>query len=273
MCRNWPGPSGSGGAEVGTYRITALTAREGRRQGLYCRNQTLDDCHALLVRTIPGGSLEQIIFRMDALHCLEKRGVYLFNPPKVVERTVDKYYTTSLLATAGLPTPPTVVTENYSEAMVAFAELGEDVVVKPLFGSLGRGMVRVTDPDTAHRVFRALDLGRYVYYLQQFVPHDNQDLRVFVLGAGWWGPCSGGGFLEDQYRPGGPAPGRDPPARRGGTSPGGGPGPGGRPMLGWISSGPGRGSSMSWRSTGFPAGRACRKCVRWTSPGKSLTMS
>ncbi|MGB3932121.1 MAG: RimK family alpha-L-glutamate ligase, partial [bacterium] len=151
--------------------------------GLYCRNQTLDDCHALLVRTIPGGSLEQIIFRMDALHCLEKRGVYLFNPPKVVERTVDKYYTTSLLATAGLPTPPTVVTENYSEAMAAFAELGEDVVVKPLFGSLGRGMVRVTDPDTAHRVFRALDLGRYVYYLQQFVPHDNQDLRVFVLGG------------------------------------------------------------------------------------------
>ena len=171
------------GAEVGTYRITALTAREGRRQGLYCRNQTLDDCHALLVRTIPGGSLEQIIFRMDALHCLEKRGVYLFNPPKVVERTVDKYYTTSLLATAGLPTPPTVVTENYSEAMAAFAELGEDVVVKPLFGSLGRGMVRVTDPDTAHRVFRALDLGRYVYYLQQFVPHDNQALRVFVLGS------------------------------------------------------------------------------------------
>ncbi len=215
------------GAEVGTYRITALTAREGRRQGLYCRNQTLDDCHALLVRTIPGGSLEQIIFRMDALHCLEKRGVYLFNPPKVVERTVDKYYTTSLLATAGLPTPPTVVTENYSEAMAAFVELGEDVVVKPLFGSLGRGMVRVTDPDIAHRVFRALDLGRYVYYLQQFVPHDNQDLRVFVLGGRVVGAMLRRGDSWKTNIALGARPGRDPPARRGGTSPGGGPGPGG----------------------------------------------
>lgn len=170
------------GAAVETYRFPALTAREGHRRGLYCRERALDECDALLVRTIPGGSLEQIIFRMDALHCLERRGVYLFNPPGVIEKTVDKYYTSSLLAAAGLPTPPTVVTENYSEAMAAFVELGEDVVVKPLFGSLGRGMVRVTDPDIAHRVFRALDLGRYVYYLQRFIPHDNQDLRVFVLG-------------------------------------------------------------------------------------------
>lgn len=171
------------GAEVETYRFTALTAREGHRRGLYCRERVLDECDALLVRTVPGGSLEQIIFRMDALHCLEQRGVYLVNPPGVIEKTVDKYYTSSLLAAAGLPTPPTVVTESFSEAMAAFAQLGEDVVVKPLFGSLGRGMVRVTDPDTAHRVFRALELGRYVYYLQRFIPHDNQDLRVFVLGG------------------------------------------------------------------------------------------
>jgi RimK family alpha-L-glutamate ligase len=60
--------------------------------------------------------------------------------------------------------------------------LGQDVVVKPLFGSEGRGMIRVSDRDTAYRVFRALELGRYVYYLQVYVPHGCEDIRVFVVG-------------------------------------------------------------------------------------------
>ena len=113
-----------------TYRFTALTAREGQRQGLFCRGRALDEFDALLVRTVPGGSLEQIIFRMDALHCLEQRGVYLVNPPGVIEKTVDKYYTSSLLAAAGLPTPQTV-TESFSEAMVALPSWGKMWKVKP----------------------------------------------------------------------------------------------------------------------------------------------
>jgi RimK family alpha-L-glutamate ligase len=84
---------------------------------------------------------------------------------------------------AGLPVPRTIVTERFEEAMAAFYELGEDVVVKPLFGSEGRGMVRVQDDDTAYRVFKALELGRYVFYLQQYVPHHSEDIRVFVLGG------------------------------------------------------------------------------------------
>ncbi len=44
-------------------------------------------------------------------------------------------------------------------------------------------MVRVSDPDIAHRVFRALELCRYVYYLQEFVPHGCEDIRVFVVGG------------------------------------------------------------------------------------------
>jgi ribosomal protein S6--L-glutamate ligase/tetrahydromethanopterin:alpha-L-glutamate ligase len=55
-------------------------------------------------------------------------------------------------------------------------------VVKPIFGSEGRGIVRVSDPDTAYRVFRALELSRYVYYLQEYVPHGREDIRVFVVG-------------------------------------------------------------------------------------------
>jgi RimK family alpha-L-glutamate ligase len=44
--------------------------------------------------------------------------------------------------------------------------------------------VRITDVDSAHRVFKALELGNYVYYLQEYVPHNNEDIRVFVINEG-----------------------------------------------------------------------------------------
>ena len=49
-----------------------------------------------------------------------------------------------------------------ADALEAFAELGGDVIVKPLFGSMGLGMVRIDDHDVAQRVFRALELRRHV---------------------------------------------------------------------------------------------------------------
>lgn len=141
-----------------------------------------EGCDTLLVRGIPGGSLEQIIMRMDALHCLEEKGVRIINSPGAIEKTVNKFYTTFLLAQAGLRVPETVVTESYEEAMEAFYTLGQDVIVKPLFGSCGKGMVRVEDPDVAHRVFIALKGSSYVYYVQKFIPCQNRDVRAFVLG-------------------------------------------------------------------------------------------
>jgi RimK family alpha-L-glutamate ligase len=143
----------------------------------------LDGLPLLLVRIIPTGSLEQIVFRMNALHRLEAAGVIVINRPGAIERTVDKYLTSALLEARGLATPPTVVTETLEDALVAFEALGGDVVVKPVFGSGGRGMVRVADPEIAYRTFQALDLGRYVYYLQRFVPHGDHDLRAFVVGG------------------------------------------------------------------------------------------
>jgi RimK family alpha-L-glutamate ligase len=164
------------------FPITRLTARLVARPRLLADEEPLDDYDVLFVRGIPGGSLEQVIFRVDALHRLENAGVRVVNSPAAIERTVDKYYTSTLLEDAGLPTPRSIVSERFDEALAAFHELGGDVIVKPLFGSEGRGMVRVADPDTAQRVFRALELGRYVYYLQEFVPHGREDIRVFVLG-------------------------------------------------------------------------------------------
>jgi ribosomal protein S6--L-glutamate ligase/tetrahydromethanopterin:alpha-L-glutamate ligase len=159
-----------------------LQVRLGSSPGVTVEATFLSDADLVLVREVPGGTLEQVIYRMDALHQLENGGVRVINSPYAIEKMVDKYYALSLLQDAGLRVPETRLTESPSEALEAFHSLGGDVVVKPLFGSRGVGMVRVTETDTAGRVFRALQLGGYVYYLQKYIPHNNRDQRVMVIG-------------------------------------------------------------------------------------------
>ena len=161
--------------------VARLGAHAGAAPKLGAQPPDLFDCDAVLARIIPNGSLEQIIYRIDALHWLEDAGIAVVNPPRAIERTVDKFYTSALLEHAGLATPQTVVCERMEDAVAAFREMG-DVIVKPLFGSMGLGMVRVSDEETAWRVFRALEAIRGVYYLQRAIPHEGRDVRAFVIG-------------------------------------------------------------------------------------------
>ncbi len=177
------------GSDCVVHPYESLVARLGTRPPRraldiareYAAFDALFDADVVLARIIPNGSLEQIIFRVDALHWLEDAGVRVVNSPRVIERTVDKFYTSAILQRAGLETPETVVCERADVAMDAFRALG-DVIVKPLFGSMGLGMVRVSDEETAWRVFRALDAIRGVYYLQRAIAHDGRDIRAFVVG-------------------------------------------------------------------------------------------
>jgi len=159
-----------------------LVASIGPAPGLRSRSTELDGVDAVLARIIPSGSLEQIIFRVDALHRLEDRGVRVVNPPRAIERTVDKFWTSALLEQCGIPTPETVVCDSAEEATAAFRALG-DVIVKPLFGSMGLGMVRVSDEEMAFRVFRTIEQIQGVYYLQRTINHEGVDIRAFVLGG------------------------------------------------------------------------------------------
>jgi len=156
----------------------AATAAAGGTSGV----ETLEDLDALVVRVVPPGSLDQIVFRIDTLHLLAGRGLVIVNGPRCLERTIDKHWTSRLLDDAGIPTPRTFVTERADRALEAFGAMG-DVVVKPLLGSGGRGLFRVSDPDLAWRAFRTLEQQRSVIYLQEFVPHRSDDLRLFTAGG------------------------------------------------------------------------------------------
>jgi RimK family alpha-L-glutamate ligase len=170
------------GHECSFAPVTRMTSRIDGGIAVRSREVQLDACDVVLVRGIPRGSLEQIVFRVDVLHALAAAGVRAVNGALAIERAIDKFLASALVAAAGVPTPRTVACERADDALQAFATLGSDVIVKPLFGSMGFGMARIEDPDIAQRVFRALEIERAVYYLQETVPHDGIDIRALVVG-------------------------------------------------------------------------------------------
>lgn len=136
----------------------------------------------VFVRGIPGGSLEAITLRLDLLHRLAALGVPVINSARTIERTVDKAMTSLLLHGHGIPTPATFVSESL-ERTRAYVEdalsRGVTLVKKPLFGSQGRGLRRITAMS---------DLGYLmpgeVCYLQHFIALDAEhysDYRVMVV--------------------------------------------------------------------------------------------
>jgi RimK family alpha-L-glutamate ligase len=142
----------------------------------------IDDLDALIIRPIGRGSLEELVFRMDMLYKLERKGFYMVNPPTAIEHCVDKYDILALLEDVGVPVPRTLATESVNEAIKAFDELGGDIVVKPIFGSRGQGATRVNDIDIADTIFKAITFHHGVIYMQEFVEHGFSDIRAFVLG-------------------------------------------------------------------------------------------
>jgi RimK family alpha-L-glutamate ligase len=133
-----------------------------------------------LVRFIPGGSFEQVTFRLSLLHALRELGVRVINDARAIERCVDKSMTSFLLHHAGIPTPATLVTEAPEIAAGWRASDGSDIVAKPLFGAQGRGLRRLAPQDALPDPTET----EGVLYLQRYVGRDEdwRDFRVFVVG-------------------------------------------------------------------------------------------
>lgn len=142
---------------------------------------------AVLVRGMPGGHaagdrLERVVVRMDILARLAAQGVPVVNHPRALEAAIDKYLAAARLAAAGLPVPRCRVAQGVAAARAAWHDLGGDCVLKPIFGSRGRGLVRIRDPGDLDRADAATAGTERVYLLQEFVPHDGWDVRILTVG-------------------------------------------------------------------------------------------
>jgi RimK family alpha-L-glutamate ligase len=143
----------------------------------------VNELSIVIVRPIGRGSVDECFFRIDLLHKLERSGLPIINKPSTIEKCMSKFTALAMLEEHGLPVPKTVVTENPIEALKAYHGLGEDVVIKPLYGSRGFGISRLRDEDVAKRVISDLHFLRHVLYLQEFIPHGGRDIRIFVVGG------------------------------------------------------------------------------------------
>jgi tetrahydromethanopterin:alpha-L-glutamate ligase len=136
----------------------------------------------VFVRGVPGGTLEQVVLYLDVLHTLEAVGIPVYNDGRAIERSVDKGMTSLLLQRAGIPVPPTWVVSSEERGQCIWAQeraAGHRLVVKPLFGSQGKGLARLSLQDQ----LPALADYQGVYYLQRFVEGQHFDWRIFVING------------------------------------------------------------------------------------------
>lgn len=137
------------------------------------------------VRGVSGGTLQQVIARLDILHALNMLGVVVYNNGRAIERTVDKAMTSFLLHLHGVPTPPTWICESREHAqgiLLRETMAGHHVVSKPLFGSQGVGVRRLEAGIPLPVPMQEHVDG--VYYLQSYVDSGEgawHDYRVFVI--------------------------------------------------------------------------------------------
>jgi tetrahydromethanopterin:alpha-L-glutamate ligase len=133
----------------------------------------------VFVRSISAGTLEQITFRLGLLHALRESGVRVWNDARAIERCVDKSQTTFLLHKNGIPTPRTRVCETLPHALEYTEGLDRPLVLKPLFGSQGKGIGKITQqselppPETVDQM----------YYMQDYIPPNDglyEDWRVLA---------------------------------------------------------------------------------------------
>lgn len=140
------------------------------------------DPFAALVRGFGAAPTQKIFFRLDLLNAIEEYGIKLINSRESLEIASDKFLTSIYLERYKIPTPKTIICENPNDAIEAFEELGGDIVLKPLFGSKGVGIIRINDKGFAENVIHTLSQLNEIFYLQEFIEHYNRDIRILVLG-------------------------------------------------------------------------------------------
>ena len=144
---------------------------------------------AALVRGIAGGSFEQVTKRLGVLHALRELGVAVYNAARAIEHSVDKAMTSLLLHAAGIASPATWAMESPAQAqrlVTRESAAGRALVLKPLFGSQGKGLMRVGLVEGQHVALPELAAYGRLAYLQRFVAplaEPGFDWRVLVVGG------------------------------------------------------------------------------------------
>ena len=137
----------------------------------------------VFVKSVSAGTFEQVTLRLGFLHALSAMSVSVMNSASVIERTVDKSMTSHLLQKEQVATVPSWTCESRESATQQLEMLlseGKKVVLKPLFGSSGRGLRLIESTED----LPGPEEVNHVYYLQEYIPSKDgywRDWRVMVV--------------------------------------------------------------------------------------------
>ena len=153
--------------------------------GLYWLNETEDinGMEGVIVRDVGISNLLDLIsVKFDLIRIFEiERRTTIMNSSVAIQNAANKFLSFVLFQRAHLPLPPTVVTADLEVAKRAIEDFGS-VLVKPIFGSQGKGIIKLEGYEYDPLKVAALLKDRGVLYLQQFVHNPGRDIRVFVVG-------------------------------------------------------------------------------------------
>jgi ribosomal protein S6--L-glutamate ligase len=95
----------------------------------------------------------------------------------------NKFMTLLVLKGAGFPVPNTYLAVSRAQLEDLLDEMRYPVVMKLLYGSLGKGVMFADSKGSAVSMMDTLERFKVPIFLEQYIPNPGEDIRVFVLGA------------------------------------------------------------------------------------------
>src|SRR5262249_12119982 len=122
-----------------------------------------------------------------AARCLATAGVDVVNSADATELCGDKWHTTVALEAAGVPTPRTALGLTPEATLAALDSIGYPALIKPLVGSWGRLVARLSDRASAEAVLEYVAAlpgpQSHLGYVQELIDKPDRDIRVIVVGG------------------------------------------------------------------------------------------
>ena len=133
--------------------------------------------------------LERCVSYFRGLHftaSLEFMDVPVLNKFQVANQCGNKMFMTLLLKKYNVPTPKTYFSFSSESASENIEKVGYPLVIKPVIGSWGRGVMQLKDKDTADALFEIRDITDSphdrIFYLQELINRPPRDIRVITIG-------------------------------------------------------------------------------------------
>lgn len=142
----------------------------------------LSDYDGLIIKKIGARYSPDLLDRLELLRFMSERGMPIFSDPSKIIRVLDRLSCTVSLQLAGIPMPPTTITESVEQAAAAVEEYGE-AVFKPLYTSKARGMTIIRKNASMLDEITEYSRENPIMYIQKVVPLDDKDLGIAFMGG------------------------------------------------------------------------------------------